>query len=92
MNVSVSVDQHQQKHQQDSNINDCQNNNELLKHKPNTAHVQQQDKYKINPTCNMSMLTETSTNSALASGRWVVQDEYARPIHRVNGEPTIGAV
>jgi hypothetical protein len=24
------------------------------------------------PVCNMSMLTETSTNSALASGRWVV--------------------
>jgi hypothetical protein len=37
---------------------------------------------KINHTCNMSMLTETSTNSALASGRWVVPDEYARPIRR----------
>jgi hypothetical protein len=36
------------------------------------------------PSCNMSMLTETSTHSALASGRWVVrkmnmQDPYVNP-------------
>jgi ribosomal protein S12 len=38
----------------------------------------------------MSMLTETSTNSALASGRWVVQqDEYARPYVAVIAESVV---
>jgi hypothetical protein len=32
---------------------------------------------KIKHSCNMSMLTETSTHSALASGRCGAQDEYA---------------
>jgi hypothetical protein len=52
------------------------NNNSKLA--PNTAMSRSKTKLR---SCNMSMLTETSTHSALASGRWVVrkmnmQDPY----------------
>jgi hypothetical protein len=36
-------------------------------------HVQQQDKYKDKSHLQHVALTETSTNSALASGRWVLR-------------------
>jgi hypothetical protein len=54
------------------------NNNNSKKLAPLTA--MSSSKTKLHP-CNMSMLTETSTHSALASGRWVVrkmnmQDPY----------------
>jgi hypothetical protein len=44
--MSVSVWISISKHQQDSNINDCQNNNACSNTNQTLPHVQQQDKYK----------------------------------------------
>jgi hypothetical protein len=80
LQLNVGVDQ------LDSAIN--HNNNRLA---PNI--VTSSSKTKLH-SCNMSMLTETSTHSALASGRWVVrkmnmQDTYVANQSSTSQEATL---